>query len=273
MRVGRMRVGRMRVGRRSLVLVHGGMLASQHLVALATALAADFDVVIPDRRGRGMSGPYRDDPHGAGSSPVVDQEAADIVAVVEAVGARDLFALSSGAVVSLHAALGTDAITKLALYEPPLSVDGSTPSQWMPRYERELAAGRTTAALITGMRGLRVDRVMSHVPHLAAPILDLMLRHEHVAPGDVAIRDLVPTWQYDIAIIRETADRLTRYAEVRADVLLMGGSRSPAFLGRALDELAAVLPASRRTTLTGLGHQAAVDQPDRVAAALREFLL
>src|ERR1700689_2117720 len=77
---------------RPLVLVHGGMLASQHFVALAGKLAADFEVVVPDRRGRGMSGPY-----GEAGTRIVDREAEDIRAGVAEGGARDVFGFSSGA--------------------------------------------------------------------------------------------------------------------------------------------------------------------------------
>ena len=262
-------IGFRRIGvGRPLVLVHGGLLASQHFVPLADELASDFEVIVPDRRGRGMSGPY-----GSAATRVVDREAEDIRAVIDEVGAHDMFGLSSGAIVSLNAVLGQDAITRLALYEPPLSVNGSTPVAWADRYERDIAAGRTAAALITGMRGLKVDLLMSRIPHVAAPILNRMLRHEHIEPGDVAILDLVPTWHYDITIIGETADSLAAYSSIHADVLLMGGSRSPGYLTRSVDHLARELPNSRRTTLRGLGHQAAVDQPDRVASSLRAFLL
>ncbi|QAY58815.1 alpha/beta hydrolase [Microbacterium protaetiae] len=249
-----------------LVLVHGGLLASQHLVALAAELADEFEVIVPDRRGRGMSGPYGD-----GASRIVDREAADIRAVIDDAGAHDLFALSSGALVSLEAVRTTDSITRLALYEPPLSINGSVPRAWVDRYEAEVSAGRIAAALITGMRGLRIDPVMSRIPHLAAPMLEFVLRHESLAEGEVSIRDLVPTWHYDVAIIDELADRARDYAGVTADVLLLGGGKSPAFLTRALDELELVLPRAQRITFPRLRHQAAVDQPDQVAAVLREF--
>src|ERR1039458_2694516 len=80
------------------------------------------------------------------------------------------------------------------------------------------------------MRGLGIDRIMSRIPHAAAPLMGWMLRRERPEPGDVAVRDLVPTWRYDIAIIAETADCLGDYASVQADVPLIGGERSPAFL-------------------------------------------
>src|SRR6266480_3974142 len=43
-----------------LVLVHGAMQSAQSFMKLATALADTFTVYVPDRRGRGLSGPHGD---------------------------------------------------------------------------------------------------------------------------------------------------------------------------------------------------------------------
>src|SRR3712207_2984538 len=43
-----------------VVLVHGGMMAAQGLDVLARELSAWFTVSVPDLRGRGMSGPFRE---------------------------------------------------------------------------------------------------------------------------------------------------------------------------------------------------------------------
>jgi pimeloyl-ACP methyl ester carboxylesterase len=43
-----------------VVLVHGGMQAAQNFTKLATVLADTFTVYVPDRRGRGLSGPFGD---------------------------------------------------------------------------------------------------------------------------------------------------------------------------------------------------------------------
>ncbi|MBB6670387.1 alpha/beta fold hydrolase [Cohnella nanjingensis] len=40
-----------------LVIVHGSMQAAQNFMGLAAALSNEFTVYIPDRRGRGLSGP------------------------------------------------------------------------------------------------------------------------------------------------------------------------------------------------------------------------
>ena len=67
-----------------LILVHGGMQAAQHMSALAAALADQFRVFVPDRRGRGPSGP-----HGAGFG--LRREVEDLQALIAATGARFLF--------------------------------------------------------------------------------------------------------------------------------------------------------------------------------------
>ncbi len=45
----------------ALVLVHGAMESAQSHQELAQALASDFSVYVPDRRGRGHSGPHGED--------------------------------------------------------------------------------------------------------------------------------------------------------------------------------------------------------------------
>jgi hypothetical protein len=66
-------------------------------------------------------------------------------------------------------------------------------------------------------------------------------------------------------------------AAIRAELLLLGGSRSPAYLRAGLETLAKLLPTAKRATLQGVGHGALGNanrggQPDRAAALLRPFL-
>ena len=129
-----------------VVLVHGGGQSSQNLMSLAAALSDWFTVYVPDRRGRGMSGPYRE-VHGA------RKEIEDLAALLDRTRAHNVFGLSVGALIAIEAARTLPAITRLALYEPPLEFDGITQTAWLPRYERELAAGHPGAALVTIMKG------------------------------------------------------------------------------------------------------------------------
>jgi pimeloyl-ACP methyl ester carboxylesterase len=51
------RIGYRRFGREpSVILLHGGVNASQHMMELGRWHADAFTVYLPDRRGRGMSG-------------------------------------------------------------------------------------------------------------------------------------------------------------------------------------------------------------------------
>ena len=56
-------------------------------------------------------------------------------------------------------------------------------------------------------------------------------------------------------------------------VLLLGGSKSPPYLKRTLDDLSSVLPNTRRVDFLGVGHLAADNsgKPERVAQELRRF--
>jgi len=71
---------------------------SHNHMQLAGALAHDFTVYVPDRRGRGLSGPY-------GENDTLKTEAEDVQAALGAAGARSVFGISSGAVICLQAAL------------------------------------------------------------------------------------------------------------------------------------------------------------------------
>lgn len=253
-----------------VVLMHGGGQSSQNLMTLARALSDHFTVYIPDRRGRGMSGPYGKD-HG------VRTEIADLEALLDQTQAHNVFGLSAGAVVALEAASTLPAITRLALYEPPLEFDGITQTSWLPRYEREMAAGRLAAALVTIMKGTADRTAFRVVPRfLLTGALGLAIRMtdgKPVAAGVVSPRDLIPTMHYDARTVLDAAGPLDRFAGLSCEVLLLGGSKSARNLTAAHDGLSAVVPRARRVTLPGAGHTAADNsgKPELVAVQLRAF--
>jgi pimeloyl-ACP methyl ester carboxylesterase len=123
-----------------LILVHGGMQSSQNLTKLVRALCHRFTVYLPDRRGRGLSG-------STGPTRAVEDCCEDMRALVEKMGATNIFGLSSGALVSLWSALKMPGIRKVALYEPPLSVNHSVSMAWVSRCEREVAQGKLGSAV------------------------------------------------------------------------------------------------------------------------------
>ncbi|WP_206785065.1 alpha/beta fold hydrolase [Amycolatopsis sp. MtRt-6] len=252
----------------AVLLVHGGMQAAQHLMKLADALASDFTVLVPDRRGRGLSGRHGDDYCAA-------REVEDLQALVAATGATRIFGLSAGALVTLrtaHAAPGLDAI---ALYEPPLSVNGSAPMDWVPRFDREVARGRLSSALVTALNGLAIEPVLGRFPRFVlVPFMAIGARLQGNESGDdVPISALIPTLRFDMRLVEEMADTARDYASLGSRVLLLGGTKSPAYFSVALDELSAAIPHARRIAFSGLGHSGPDDDgdPRRVAEALCDF--
>jgi pimeloyl-ACP methyl ester carboxylesterase len=285
------------------------MQAAQNLIKLAAALADSFTVYLPDRRGRGRSGP-------PGSHYSLAAECEDIDALAQATGARNIFGLSSGAIIALQAALVLPAIGKAAVYEPPLSVGHSTPTGWVARYDREVAQGKLASAAITAIRGTQTaPPLLRLVPRIALELpLNAALRlggdnsavgpdsPTHRSPAarsalrlllwplrkaaqknqsqggtagqaDVSLRALVPTMHYDVQLVIETEGTLHTFASMPAEVLLLGGSQSPAYLKTSLDALASVLPRAQRVELAGCGHLAPDNSgsPERVARALQSF--
>jgi pimeloyl-ACP methyl ester carboxylesterase len=251
-----------------LVVVHGGMQASQNLLRLGRALSGRFTVYIPDRRGRGLSGPCRPD-HG------LRTETSDLRALLGHTGARNVFGLSAGAVIALETARTSPSITKLALYEPPLSFDGVSHTEWVPRYERELAAGKLPAALVTIIKATGDRTALRYLPRrLLTGIIALAIRPGQAPPASVTLRDLIPTMHYDARTVSDATGPLERFAGLPCDVLLLGGTKSSRHLTATLDGLTAVLPHARRVTLHRAGHTAADNggKPDRVAAQLCDFI-
>src|SRR4051795_9039682 len=96
-----------------LVLLHGGENASQHRLKLARALADAFTLYLPDRRGRGMSGPM-------GPAYSIEREDVDLAALGERTGAGVVCGPADGGLFALHGAIGLDQVAKVAAYEPLL---------------------------------------------------------------------------------------------------------------------------------------------------------
>lgn len=271
-------VGYLRVGHGpAVILLHGSMQSAGSHSQLALALADTFTVYLPDRRGRGMSGPYPAD-YG------IRTEIADLEAVMAASGAQMIFGVSASGLVVLEAARTNPAISKVAVYEPALLPADTKHTNWLPRFDREMADGNVAAAMITAMFGLELaSPVMKLMPRpLLAAMTNMIMKKEDAAAatGAVTMRSLAPTLHYEGALLGEMAGTLDTFADIKADVLLLGGSKGLKFLKPALDDLARTLPHSRRVELPGLDHGASADvskanpggKPAVVAAELKSFL-
>jgi pimeloyl-ACP methyl ester carboxylesterase len=268
-----------RIGYRSLghgpgvVLVHGTMSSGQNHIQLAEALADAFTVIVPDRRGRGLSGPYR-------GNEQIQTEVEDLNAVLAETDAHHVFGVSSGAIILLQAALSLPVIRKAAIFEPPLFDDASAPTALLTQFDAEISQGRVADALVTAMKGAKMGPpAFSMLPRaLLVPLTSRFLasRDGNSSDGYVPMRDLAPTMHYDFRLVAETSGTLDRFRAIQAETLLLGGSKSPAYLKAALGRLEMVLPEARRIEIQGVDHAASWNsdiggKPERVAEELRRF--
>ncbi len=258
-----------------LVILHGTMESSRSHMQLAEALADSFTVCIPDRRGRGLSGPF-------GPYYSLKSEVEDLDALLARTHANCVFGVSSGAIVSLEAAISLPAIHKAGIFEPPLSSDGSLWKTFLPRYDKEITQGNIAAALVTGMKAAQMGpAVFNIVPRRVIELLtEVMLKVEDkkTTPSDVTMRQLAPTLRFDFQLVAEAENTICRWPEIRAEVLLMGGSDSPAYLKSALTRLKTLLAGANRIEFEKVGHGASGNanrggKPKLVAQELRRFFL
>jgi pimeloyl-ACP methyl ester carboxylesterase len=237
-----------------LVLLLGAMGTAYTFRELAEALADSFTVIVPDRRGRGLS------PHRFDSGYTIDDDVADLDAVLRATGGRFVFGLSSGADIVLEAALTLPGIERIAVYEPAIFLDG-IPPKGIERFNDYAKAGDLPGMLATGMKLSRLGpATMRAMPDwLLKPAIKAMMKTEAKSgSGNYAsMAELAPTLRYDFAIAQSIDGSIRKFKDVMQPVLLLGGSKSPHFLTRALDELEQIIPNATRVEIAGAGHAAA----------------
>jgi pimeloyl-ACP methyl ester carboxylesterase len=254
-----------------LVVVHGTMSSGQSHVELAAALADAFTVHLLDRRGRGLSGP-------PGEGYGLGKEVEDLDAVLAATGAENVFAVSSGAIVTLQHAVTRPAARRLAIFEPPFLAPST--GELLARFDREIARGDVPAALVTAMLGTQMGApLMRAMPRWLLERLTaamLAAQDRSAKPGYVTMRTLAPLVRLDGQLIIEAGARLEPFRAVQAEVLLIGGGKSPRYLKEGHDRLEKLLPHVERVELAGLDHAASWNRDQRgkpavVAGELRRF--
>jgi pimeloyl-ACP methyl ester carboxylesterase len=266
-------IGCLTVGRGpGLVILHGAMQTAGSQLELAQALADTWQVTLPDRRGRGASGPRQ--PHQEQSDIEIDVE--DVNAVVTSTGAEAVIGVSSGAILAL-----LPAVRRVVAFEPPILPDSQQAKQILSRVEGELAEGRVDAALTTSWLAIQLGPAF--LRRLPRPVLETLVRLGSRAEARRAVDPtttmlaLARTLPQDFRVVAAVSGQLSQFANIAVPVLLLGGQRSPAYLAAALDGLHEVLPNPQQVTLPGVGHEATGNRaqrgrPDLAAAAIRKFL-
>ena len=82
-----------------------------------------------------------------------------------------------------------------------------------------------------------------------------MKEDAQAASEAVTMRKIAPTLRYEGLLLAEMAGTIATFADVPADVLLMGGDmKRPALIKPAFDALAQTLPHCRSALFPGLDH-------------------
>ena len=240
---------------RPLLLIHG--VIASHATTwrfVAQKLAQHVTLYAMDRRGRGGSG---DSTHYS-----LFHEANDVVAVIDAVGEQvDVLGHSFGGLCAIEAALRTDRIRRLILYEAvPLRGSEGCSHEVIAGLEALLAANEVESALVT---------MLSEVVGLGETEIE-MLRHDQNA---WATR-LANTWamprelraEYEYVFVPE------RFAGFRVPTLLLVGGSSPERELSNARGVAAALHSARVQLLPEQRHLAMYTAPDLFASAVLEFV-
>jgi pimeloyl-ACP methyl ester carboxylesterase len=206
-----------------------------------------FTTVAIARRGRGETT--------ATTGHTVEDEAADVISVMEAIGGPVyLLGHSYGALVALEVAVRSPQVEKLIVYEPPRDglIDG-----YAERFE-DLARVGDFEQL--------VEVVLRETLETPTDVID-ELRNE----GNWAdwIAD-APTTLNDLRAINRYKGKGERFKAINVPTLLLTGSESPQHLYRTA-ELQRGLPQSRTVVLQGQGHEGMTTAPELFVREVSAF--
>lgn len=239
----------------ALLLVHGTTADHSRWTPIVPQLEDAFAVYAMDRRGRGGSD---DDPQYE-----LMREAEDVAAVVDAIGDPvHVLGHSYGALCSLEAALLTENINRLILYEPPLS-SGTPP--YAPNVPERMAVliddGEQEAALELFMREVVGMPESQLAGYRQLPVWPTRIQLAHTIPRELTAVE--QQYQFDP----------NKFAAMQRPTLLLLGGDSPAMFKEAIARIDAALANGRIITLPNQQHIAMDTAPDLFIAEVKRFLL
>jgi pimeloyl-ACP methyl ester carboxylesterase len=247
-----------------VLVIPGALAVAADYTAFATTLAEQFTVHIIERRGRGLSSPQD-------AEYTMATERDDVLAVQQQTGASFLVGHSFGGLVALEAARNNDGLSKIVVYEPGVSIDGSIPMDWMPRYTKKLAEKKYLDAFVEFSRGTGPDRARTTPPWLMKLLLPLFLS----AQDRTRMLGLLAENLREHQVLAQLDSSYENYREIRAQVLLMYGGKSGInWVAVAIKRLAAVLPHVETQVFPTLNHFG-IDKkaPHEVAKTVSAYFL
>ncbi|HYY80454.1 MAG TPA: alpha/beta hydrolase [Actinomycetes bacterium] len=248
----------------AVIVIPGAMSTADDYAALADALAESFTVHTMERRGRGLSGPQ-------GNHYSIGKECEDVAALRDETRARYLVGHSYGGLVALEAARNNPALTRIAVYEPGVSVEGGISMTWVPRYRRRLAEGKELDAFAEFSIAAGPQRAQKMPLWMMRLLLLLMMRAERRQK----LYQLLPANLLEHQEVARLDDTYHNYREVLPPTLLMFGGRSGlAWVAPAIERLTEVLPVSEPREFPKLDHLGPDQKgPREVAEAVKQYFL
>jgi len=249
----------------SVLVIPGAFSMAADYAAFGSALAEhNFTAHIIERRGRGLSSPQ-------GPDYSIRTECEDVLALQRQAGASLLVGHSYGGLVALEVARVNPSFTKIAVYEPAVSIQGSIPIGWVPRYQHKLARKDDAGAFVEFIRGMgpQYTRVLPgwYMKLLLPFIMSSPERKQRLGLLQEGLRE-----HQEVARLDSSYEK---YRSITAEALLMyGGKSTGSWAKLAMERLAAVLPRSETREFPKLDHFG-IDQkaPQAVARAVSAYFL
>jgi pimeloyl-ACP methyl ester carboxylesterase len=227
-----------------IIVLPGVLSTAEDYAVFAEALGQRQTVHTVQRRGRGGSDPQ-------GDHYSITTECDDLAAVQEATGSIMLFGHSYGGLIALEAARTGQPFSKVAVYEPGVSVCGSISTAWMPAYRRSLAARKPLDAFARFSVGSGPRRARSLPVWAMKLLLPLFIssdeRHQ--------IYGLLAENLREHEVVGRLDDSYPGYDQIKASVLLMFGEKSDLdWVAPAVRALVATIPTIAVQAFPKLDH-------------------
>ena len=244
-----------------VVVVHGGGVTVDVYRRLASRLGRSCTVHLYNRRGRADASPrpgrWR-----------VEQEVADLGAVLEQTGSRSVLGHSSGGFIALTAARSLP-VERLALYDAAVSVDGGFPAGWLDAAQAAVRDGDVARALALTSGGINTHSAASRLPlGLRTALCGLFLR---TSIGRTMGSLLASTLDESRAVVEHDGPA-SAWSDVDAEVLLAYGTAGPPYYAPLNAALGAALPRAHVLPVGRAGHDGINRAPDRLVVPLARFL-
>ncbi len=237
-----------------LVLVHGTTADHTRWDPLRSAFEERCTVYAIDRRGRGESG---DAPEYA-----LEREAEDVAAVVDSIDESVvLLGHSYGGLCSLEAALRTDDLCGLVLYEPPMPVGDhvSDTEHVLDEMTALVDDGENEQALVSFFRDIVGSSATELDAYRSSPDWPARVDAVHTVVREERAEK---AYEFDAA----------RFTGLTVPTLLLSGDESAPFLTEATERLDDVLPNSRIVVFAGHGHAAMNTAPGLFVDEVLSFI-